>query len=39
MDSNGGMAVVHADPVAFARLQWDNWSPEGWYDESAFIAK
>ena len=26
------------DPVGFARIQWDTWSPPGWFDEDEFAA-
>jgi pimeloyl-ACP methyl ester carboxylesterase len=29
---------VARDPVAFARLQWETWSPHGWYDDAEFAA-
>jgi pimeloyl-ACP methyl ester carboxylesterase len=37
MNAAGGRAKVQADPVGFARLQWDSWSPPGWYEETEFI--
>lgn len=36
MNHEGGAEKVHADPVGFARIQWDSWSPKGWYNETAF---
>jgi pimeloyl-ACP methyl ester carboxylesterase len=33
-----GAAAVSRDPVAFARLQWETWSPPGWYDDAEFAA-
>ena len=33
-----GVRAVAADPVGFARAQWDTWSPAGWYDEAEFEA-
>ncbi|PZP61025.1 MAG: alpha/beta hydrolase [Pseudoxanthomonas spadix] len=36
MATDGGAAAVAADPIGFARLQWQDWSPPGWYDEAAF---
>jgi pimeloyl-ACP methyl ester carboxylesterase len=33
-----GARAVAADPVAFARIQWDTWSPPGWFDEDEFRA-
>ncbi|WP_213803618.1 alpha/beta hydrolase [Granulicella sp. dw_53] len=32
----GGLAKVQDDPVGFARIQWDTWSPLGWFDETEF---
>lgn len=32
----GGAAAVRKDPVGFARIQWDTWSPRGWYTETLF---
>lgn len=36
MNHDGGADKVRADPVGFARMQWDSWSPGGWYEEAAF---
>jgi pimeloyl-ACP methyl ester carboxylesterase len=33
---DGGAAKVLADPVGFSRIQWDTWSPAGWFDEAEF---
>jgi pimeloyl-ACP methyl ester carboxylesterase len=33
-----GAGAVAADPVGFARIQWDTWSPPGWFDEAEFEA-
>jgi pimeloyl-ACP methyl ester carboxylesterase len=33
-----GMAAISRDPVAFARFQWDTWSPPGWFDDDEFSA-
>ena len=35
---DGGAEVVQRDPVGFARIQWDTWSPPGWFDEDEFAA-
>jgi pimeloyl-ACP methyl ester carboxylesterase len=35
---NAGAAAVARDPVGFARVQWDTWSPAGWYEEAEFAA-
>lgn len=32
----GGRAKVEADPVGFARIQWETWSPKGWFEQSEF---
>jgi pimeloyl-ACP methyl ester carboxylesterase len=33
---DGGAEKVRVDPVGFARIQWDTWSPAGWFDEAEF---
>jgi pimeloyl-ACP methyl ester carboxylesterase len=33
-----GAENVRRDPVGFARIQWDTWSPPGWFDEIEFAA-
>ena len=33
-----GAAAVSREPIAFARLQWETWSPPGWYDDAEFAA-
>jgi pimeloyl-ACP methyl ester carboxylesterase len=33
---DGGAEKVRADPVGFARIQWETWSPAGWFDEAEF---
>jgi pimeloyl-ACP methyl ester carboxylesterase len=33
-----GAEAVRADPKSFARIQWDTWSPPGWFDEAEFEA-
>ena len=35
---DGGSEAVRKDPVGFARIQWDTWSPPGWFDETEFGA-
>jgi len=35
---DAGVEAVRHDPVAFARAQWDTWSPPGWFDEEEFAA-
>lgn len=34
---DGGLEAVRADPAGFARIQWDTWSPSGWYEEKDFM--
>ena len=36
MTLDGGPAAVAADPKGFARIQWDTWSPSGWFDDDEF---
>jgi pimeloyl-ACP methyl ester carboxylesterase len=38
MSLDGGPDAVAADPKGFARIQWDTWSPPGWFDEAEFAA-
>ena len=33
-----GAAAVRHDPIGFARIQWDTWSPSGWFNEVDFMA-
>jgi pimeloyl-ACP methyl ester carboxylesterase len=33
-----GAAAVRRDSIGFARIQWDTWSPPGWFDEKEFIT-
>jgi pimeloyl-ACP methyl ester carboxylesterase len=33
---DGGTDKVRTDPVGFAHLQWETWSPRGWFAESEF---
>jgi pimeloyl-ACP methyl ester carboxylesterase len=37
MCTDGGAAAVRRDPVGFSKIQWDTWSPEGWYKEEEFL--
>lgn len=37
MCTDGGVAAVRRDPVGFSKIQWDTWSPEGWYEEEEFL--
>jgi len=36
MSVDRGAAAVGKDPIGFARLQWETWSPPGWFDEAEF---
>lgn len=31
-----GAETVREDPKAFARIMWETWSPEGWFDDATF---
>jgi pimeloyl-ACP methyl ester carboxylesterase len=33
-----GPDAVRNDPVGFARIQWETWSPKGWFREEDFQA-
>jgi pimeloyl-ACP methyl ester carboxylesterase len=33
---DAGAGAVARDPIGFARMQWDTWSPAGWYEEAEF---
>jgi len=37
MCTEGGASAVRRDPVGFSKLQWDTWSPSGWYEEEEFL--
>ena len=37
MCTEGGAAAIRRDPVGFSKLQWDTWSPQGWYEEDEFL--
>jgi pimeloyl-ACP methyl ester carboxylesterase len=34
--TDGGAARIAADPLGFARIQWETWSPSGWFDQAEF---
>jgi pimeloyl-ACP methyl ester carboxylesterase len=36
--TEAGAAAVRQDPAGFARIQWDTWSPPGWFDEAEFAT-
>ena len=33
-----GAEAVRKDPTGFARIQWNTWSPSGWFDNAEFEA-
>jgi pimeloyl-ACP methyl ester carboxylesterase len=35
---DAGAEAIRQDPVAFAREQWNTWSPAGWFDDHEFAA-
>jgi len=36
MAADRGAAAVARDPIGFARLQWETWSPPGWFKDAEF---
>jgi pimeloyl-ACP methyl ester carboxylesterase len=38
MSTGRGAAAVAADRKGVARIMWDTWAPQGWYDEAEFEA-
>jgi pimeloyl-ACP methyl ester carboxylesterase len=38
MSLDRGAESVRKDPKGFARIQWDTWSPPGWFDDAEFAA-
>ncbi|KQO80035.1 alpha/beta hydrolase [Rhizobium sp. Leaf262] len=36
MATKRGAEAIAEDPQGFARIQWENWGPEGWFDETTF---
>ena len=34
--TDAGAQAVRDNPVAFARMQWETWSPTGWFTEADF---
>ena len=36
--TDSGAQAVRRDPIGFARIQWETWSPSGWFTESDFAA-
>ena len=35
---DAGAEAFAADPIGFARIQWDTWSPPGWFEDDEFDA-
>jgi pimeloyl-ACP methyl ester carboxylesterase len=33
---DAGVDAIRHDPIGFARIQWDTWSPPGWFGEDEF---
>jgi len=38
MTTDRGADAVRRDPKGFARIQWDTWSPAGWFSDEDFEA-
>src|SRR6266487_248045 len=38
MATDRGADVVRRNGKAFARFQWESWSPHGWFDDAVFNA-
>ncbi len=38
MTTDRGAEAVRADPKGFSRVQWNTWSPLGWFDDAEFEA-
>ena len=38
MTTDQGADAVRSDSKSFARLQWETWSPPGWFDDAEFEA-
>jgi pimeloyl-ACP methyl ester carboxylesterase len=36
--TDAGANAVRRDPIGFARIQWETWSPKGWFKEEDFDA-
>jgi pimeloyl-ACP methyl ester carboxylesterase len=35
---DAGADAVRRDPIGFARVQWETWSPPGWFSEAEFAS-
>jgi len=38
MATKRGAEAIAKDPRGFAKIQWENWGPDGWFDEATFDA-
>jgi pimeloyl-ACP methyl ester carboxylesterase len=38
MATKRGAEAIAKDRKGFARIQWENWAPNGWFDEATFEA-
>ncbi|MBW9115610.1 alpha/beta hydrolase [Rhizobium cauense] len=38
MATKRGAEAIAKDRRGFARIQWENWAPDGWFDEATFDA-
>jgi len=38
MTTDRGAEAVRGDPKGFSRVQWNTWSPSGWFDDAEFDA-
>lgn len=36
MATKRGAEAIDKDRAGYARLQWENWAPDGWFDEATF---
>jgi pimeloyl-ACP methyl ester carboxylesterase len=36
MCTDAGAEAIRKDPIGFARIQWETWSPPGWFDDAEF---
>ncbi len=36
MCTDAGAEALRKDPIGFARIQWETWSPPGWFDDAEF---
>ncbi|WP_093004421.1 alpha/beta hydrolase [Rhizobium sp. NFR07] len=38
MATQRGAEAIADNPHGFARIQWENWGPDGWFDDATFDA-